>query len=194
MADPNLQLLLDRAAISDVVHAYATGLDRRDWTLFRSIFLDAIEMDFRSVGLRVGRYDAGEWVRDAARLFAGFAATQHTSTNHVHDVRGDEATCTSNMQAEHFVEAERDSRNRNRNRNRGNPDSGKPEWSQKAADEANRWTIGGYYTNELVRTADGWKLAEVTLTVTWQTGNPDVPRIAFERGREIERADSSRAV
>ena len=36
MTDPNLQLLLDRAAISDVVHAYATGLDRRDWTLFRS--------------------------------------------------------------------------------------------------------------------------------------------------------------
>ncbi len=169
MSDPNLPQLLDRAAISDVVHAYATGLDRRDWTLFRSIFTDAIEMDFASVGLRVGSYDADEWVRDAARLFAGFAATQHTSTNHVHDVRGDEATCTSNMQAEHFVARE--------------PDDG-------LADGADRWTIGGYYTNELVRTADGWKLAKVTLIVTWQTGNPGVSRIALQRGRAIEAAES----
>jgi len=172
MTDSNLQLLLDRVAISDVVNAYATGLDRRDWKLLRSIFLDEIEMDFGSVGLRVGRYDAGKWVRDAARLFAGFAATQHTSTNHVHDVRGDEATCTSNMQAEHFIASQ--------------PGSGKRDKSQKPADEANRWTIGGYYTNELVRGAGGWKLAKVTLTVTWQTGNPDVSRIAFERGRAIE--------
>ena len=165
MSDPNLQLLLDRAAISDVVHAYATGLDRRDWKLYRSIFTDKIEMDFGSVGLRVGPYDADDWVRDAARLFAGFAATQHTSTNHVHDVRGDEATCTSNMRADHFVARE--------------PNDG-------LADGADRWTIGGYYTNELVRATDGWKLAKVTLNVTWQTGNREVSRIALRRGRAIE--------
>ncbi len=169
MSDPKLQLLLDRAAISDVVYAYATGLDRRDWKLFRSIFTDTIEMDFASVGLRVGLYDADDWVRDAARLFAGFAATQHTSTNHKHDVRGDDATCTSNMQAEHFVARE--------------PDDG-------LAEGADRWTIGGYYTNELVRSADGWKLAKVTLIVTWQTGNPEVSRIALRRGRAIEATDS----
>ncbi len=169
MSDPKLQLLLDRVAISDVVHAYATGLDRRDWKLFRSIFTDTIEMDFASVGLRVGLYDADDWVRDAARLFAGFAATQHTSTNHRHDVRGDDATCMSNMQAEHFVARE--------------PNDG-------LAEGANRWTIGGYYTNELVRTADGWKLAKVTLIVTWQTGNPEVSRIALRRGRAIEATDS----
>ncbi len=169
MSDPNLQQLLDRAAISDVVHVYATGLDRRDWKLFRSIFTDTIEMDFRSVGLRAGTYDADDWVRDAARLFAGFAATQHTSTNHVHNVRGDEATCTSNMQAEHFLARE--------------PDDG-------LTDGADRWTIGGYYTNELVRTGDGWKLAMVTLTVTWQSGNPEVSRIALLRGRAIEETES----
>ena len=161
MSDPNLQLLLDRAAISDVVYGYATGLDRRDWVLYRSIFTDTIEMDFRSVGMRAGTYQADDWVRDAKRLFAGFTATQHTSTNHVHDVRGEEATCTSNMQAEHFV-------------------------ADDGLDGAeNRWTIGGYYTNELVRTAAGWKLAKVTLTVTWQTGNPEVSRLALQRGRSI---------
>ena len=163
MSDGKLQLLFDRAEISDVVNSYATGLDRRDWVLYRRIFTDQVELDFESVGIRPGVYEADAWVRDAARLFAGFSATQHTSTNHVHDVRGDRATCISNMQAEHFVARE--------------PGDG-------LAEGADRWTIGGYYTNELVRTPESWKLAKVTLTVTWRSGNPEVPVIALKRGRE----------
>ncbi len=155
--EAELQRLADRAAISDVVLGYATGLDRHDWKLYRSIFTDEIEMDFRSVGLPEARVKADAWVADAKVLFAGFDATQHLSANHVHDVRGDEATCISYMQAEHFVTKD---------------------------DALLRWTIGGYYTNELVRTAQGWKLRKITLTVTWQTGDPDVPRIARRRGRE----------
>lgn len=165
MTEFEVQQIIDRTAISDVVHAYATGLDRRDWKLFRSIFIDVIEMDFRSVGLRAARVDADEWVRDAKRLFAGFEATQHTSTNHVHEVNGDQAICTSNMQATHFVA----------NEPNDNLENG-----------ANCWTIGGYYINELVRRADGWKLAKVTLVVTWQTGNRELSRIALRRGRAIE--------
>ena len=165
MDESAIRSLLDRAAISDIVHAYATGLDRRDWTLFRSIFTDTIEMNFESVGLRPGPYDAERWVRDAKRLFAGFRATQHTSSNHVHDLRGDEATCISNMQAEHFIDRE-------------------PGDDLKEGED--RWTIGGYYINELVRTPTGWKLAKVTLNVTWQIGNENVSRIALKRGRAIE--------
>ena len=90
-----------------------------------------------------GVFTADDWVRDARALFAGFEATQHTSTNHVHEIRGDTATCTSSMQAEHFV-------------------AGEP----GVLPEANRWTIGGYYVNELVRTLAGWKFQKITLTVT----------------------------
>lgn len=163
--DDQVQLLIDRAAISDVVYAYATGLDRREWTVFRSIFTDTIEMDFQSIGLPAIRIDADEWVRDTKRLFAGFAATQHTSTNHTHDVRGDEATCTSNMQATHFVDRQ--------------PNDG-------LENGADCWTIGGYYIDELVRSAQGWKLAKVTLNITWQTGNRALSRIALRRGRALE--------
>jgi hypothetical protein len=166
MSDPSLDLLLDRLAISDVVHAYATGLDRRDWTLFRSIFTDSIEMKFDSAGIRSGTYSADAWVRSAKRLFAGFSATQHTSSNHVHDIRGDQATCVSNMQAEHFVQRKED---------------------DGLADGDERWTLGGYYVNELIRQSDGWKLTEVTLNVTWRSGNPEVPRIAIARGRDAEK-------
>lgn len=163
------QLLLDRAAISDVVIAYATGLDRRDWALYRSIFCDALEMEFSSVGIEPGAYRADAWVRSAQRLFAGFSATQHTSSNHVHDVRGDEATCVSSMQAEHFVAP-----------------------GPEIATDALRWTIGGYYVNDLVRTAAGWKLRRVALHVTWSSGNPEVARVALARGRALLAAGTAR--
>ena len=161
MSEEDLQRLLDRAAISDVVHAYATGLDRRDWPLFRSIFTDEIKMDFETAGIRKGVFAADDWVRDARTLFAGFEATQHTSTNHVHEMRGDRATCVSSMQAEHFVTRD-----------------------LELPTEPERWTIGGFYTNELVRTDTGWKLYDVTLTVTWSRGDRDLTRIALKRGRE----------
>ncbi|MBI2764409.1 MAG: nuclear transport factor 2 family protein [Chloroflexi bacterium] len=156
-AEEQVQQLWDRAAISDVVHRYATGLDTHNWPLLRSIFTDEIEMDFASIGMRPGRMTADSWVESARVLFAGFDATQHLSANHVHDIRGDEATCTSYMRAEHFVL-----------NNEGE----------------NYYTMGGYYTNELVRTPEGWKLRGVTLTVTWNRGNRHVLRLALQRGRE----------
>ena len=151
-----LALLLDRAAITDVVNAYATGLDRRDWALYRSIFLDEIEMDFASVGLRSGAYTADAWVRSAQTLFAGFSATQHTSSNHVHEIQGDRASCMSNMQAEHFVARE--------------PGDGLD------APDADRWTIGGYYRNKLVRT---WKV------IDWCHYTPGIPNVAIWTHQQI---------
>ena len=156
-AEQQLQLLADRAAISDVLHRYATGLDMRDWALYRSIFTDEVDLDFSSIGIPPARIPADDWVERARVLFAGFDATQHLSANHVHDIRGDEATCTSYMRAEHFVIT-----------NEGD----------------NYYTMGGYYTNRLVRTAEGWKLSGVTLTVTWNRGNRHVLRLAARRGRE----------
>ncbi len=107
----------------------------------------------------------GYGTRGASSL--GFTATQHTSSNHVHTLRGDTATCVSSMQAEHFVARE------------GASDLPGP--------DGDRWTIGGYYTNELVRTPAGWKLQRVALIVTWQRGNPEVSRIALARGRAREK-------
>lgn len=155
--DEQVRMLADRAEISDVLHRYATGLDTRNWTLMRSIFLDEVDMDFSSVHMRAARVNADVWVESARVLFAGFDATQHLSANHVHDIRGDEATCTSYMRAEHFV----------------------------INDEGeNYYTMGGYYVNQLVRTADGWKLSAVTLNVTWNRGNRHVMVIAARRGKE----------
>lgn len=38
--------LATRAAISDLLHRYSTGIDTRDWTLFRSVFTNDARIDY----------------------------------------------------------------------------------------------------------------------------------------------------
>ena len=152
----NLEQLLDRTAITDVVNSYATGLDRRNWPLLRSIFTDEIDMEYSSVGIKPGRFTADKWVRNSEVLFAGFGATQHTLSNHAFEFSGDTARCTAYMRAEHFIED---------------------------APVDNRWTIGGYYVVDLKRVDARWRIYAMALHVTWQTGNRQLSNLAIERGR-----------
>lgn len=154
----DLQQIIDRNRIIDVVNRYATGLDRRDWKLLRSIFTDEIDMEFSSVGIRAGRYDADRWVRNSEVLFAGFGPTQHTLTNHALTIDGDAAHTTVYMQAEHFI--------------------------VENAPADNRWTIGGWYEHDLTRRGDAWLIHRMALYMTWQTGNRELSQLAIERGRQ----------
>jgi len=155
MDETKMQMLLDRMEISNTVIRYATGVDMRDWATYRSCFTDEIEIDFTSwSGGSPMKLKADEWVDLVRKTLTGFAATQHMSTNHVIDLEGDDATCISYMQAQHFLPNDKG---------------------------GNTLTLGGYYTNELVRTAEGWKIRKCKLTVTWTTGNRHVFDLARER-------------
>ena len=157
--DAALQTLLDRQAISDTVLRYATGIDMRDWEAYRSCFTDEVEIDFTSWGggePQVMRAD--DWTAGVRAGLSGFQATQHISANHVITFAGggDEATCVSYMQAQH---------------------------SLPNAEGDNTLTLGGYYTNTLVRGTDddGWRIRRCQLTVTWTTGNKHIFVLARER-------------
>ncbi len=54
---------------------------------------------------------------------------------------------------------------------------------EEDAPAENRWTIGGYYTVDLARSAGGWRIHAMGLHVTWQTGNRELSNLAIERGR-----------
>jgi 3-phenylpropionate/cinnamic acid dioxygenase small subunit len=158
--EDQLQFLLDRAAISDVQLRYATGVDTRDWRLFRSCFTDEIETDFSSAaGSPPQRVKADDWVELVRRTINGMRATQHTITNQVITLNGDEATCVAYVQARHHLPNET-----------GGSDQ----------------VMYGYYTNRLVRTAGGWKIRARKLTVTWNEGNMHIFELARRRLDEAE--------
>jgi hypothetical protein len=143
-----LQLLLDRMAITELIHCYATGVDTGDWQLFRSIFTEDIEVWLGSAAAEVPlrRVNADAFTERVSRTIGRFAVTQHLLSNHRITVQGDAAACIVYMQARHFP---------------------RPEEAHQAV-----WDIGGYYTHHLIRTAAGWKITQYTLTVTWTENTP----------------------
>jgi hypothetical protein len=86
----------DRDDIAAVVLCYATGIDRRDWTMFRSIFTEDCELDYGEIGTWKGADAVTEFMQQAHAL-AGH--TMHRLTNQVITVDGDSA------QARTYVDA-----------------------------------------------------------------------------------------
>jgi hypothetical protein len=156
------QNLRDRAEISDVVIKYATALDQRNWSLLRSILTDQIHIDYSSFfpGADMAMA-ADEWVDRVGQL-SRFCATQHLSTNHVHSINGDGASCVSYMQAAHFL---------------------KPEGLDHAC------FLYGHYTNLLTRTNAGWKIRKCTLQVTACLGDARVFEWAFGTSVKVKAAN-----
>ena len=79
----------DRQDVSDVLLRYATGIDRRDWPLFRSAFTDDCDADYGEIGTWRG----GDAITDfMERSHAMAGHTMHRLTNQVIAVDGDVAT------------------------------------------------------------------------------------------------------
>jgi hypothetical protein len=145
--EAEIRHLIDRTAVSDVVTAYATAVDLRDWELFRSLFTPSVFIDFRSFDPRLYRQLPLDDLVAITQNLAAFDATQHLSTNHVPSIEGDRARCVSYMHAGHFLTHE---------------------------GEQHFCFLYGYYTYELQRAAQGWKIDRYRLQVTAQHGDPRV--------------------
>lgn len=155
----------DHQAICEVRYRYALGLDTRDWSLYRSIFADDIEMDFSSFSGDLGRVmSADDWVAQCRVLFTGLDASQHVMTNPLVKVDGDRARCRMYMTADHYF---------------ANDQGG------------DRYVIGGYYDDRLVRTGAGWLLEAVTLTLLWQRGNRHILELAAVKGAAVVAREAS---
>ena len=52
-----------RQDVADVLVRYATGIDRRDWELFRSCFTDECAADYGEIGVWHGADEITAWMR-----------------------------------------------------------------------------------------------------------------------------------
>ena len=150
----------DKLAVAETIYRYATGIDTRDFPLYRSIFATEVAIDFSSYNGRQPAIMTGDqWVDSVRPLFTALAATQHSMTNPIAEIDDDRARCRMYMQAHHvFV-----------------PD-----------DPTSWFTIGGYYDDTLVRSdagPAGWLIDSVTLKVLWRRGDADIMVAAATAGR-----------
>jgi len=144
-----LQRLEDRNAISERVITYAMAIDLGDWELLRECFPEYVHIDFSAAGMPASDMHRDQFVAFAQKGLSGYKARQHLSPNHVIEFDAedpDRAICRSYMFAQHF---------------------------QPGAASGNVFLMHGSYTNEMVRSREGWKIARLTQQVSWMDGAPE---------------------
>jgi 3-phenylpropionate/cinnamic acid dioxygenase small subunit len=85
-----------RQDISDLLVRYATGIDRRDWPLLRTVFTDDCELDYGEIGAWSGVDAVTEFME---QVHAPAGHTLHRLTNQVITVAGDSAAARTYVDA-----------------------------------------------------------------------------------------------
>ena len=71
----------DKMMVAETIYLYATGIDTKDFDLYRSIFADQVEIDFSSYeGSSVAEPDlltGDQWVNRVKPLFCSQDLLQH---------------------------------------------------------------------------------------------------------------------
>ena len=86
----------DKLDIADVLLRYSSGIDRRDWDLFRRCFTSDVYAEYDDVGVWSG---VDEFTNFMSVVHAGMGHTLHRITNPVIDVTGDRATARTYVDA-----------------------------------------------------------------------------------------------
>lgn len=135
--------LSDKLEITETLYRYATALDTRDRELLRDVF---VEDAVFQIGAGVGEFRGVEAIGSVVTEFlGGLEASQHIITNPVIELDGDRARSRCYLHAQHYMPDQRTG--------------------------GNTLEIGGTYHDRLVRTADGWRIEQRELEVTWTEGN-----------------------
>ena len=124
----------DRLAIQDLQIRYAIALDSRDWELLRTVFLPTAQVQYPGSP----QLDGFEQTRAFCdHALSRYRITQHMLGNHRVSGEGDEVSASCALQAIHV----------------------EPDGKGGAI-----FTLWGTYTDRIVRTPDGWRIAERVLT------------------------------
>jgi ketosteroid isomerase-like protein len=98
-----LQWLVDRAAISDLLIDFARALDDKDWDGYAVNYADDGMLAISPIIAHAGRDGPAEFVAASLSQYAG---THHLSANHAITIDGDTATTRSYLVAAHVFSAE----------------------------------------------------------------------------------------
>jgi uncharacterized protein (TIGR02246 family) len=145
--DP-LTLVADRLAISDLVHAYCQGVDRRDAEGVADLFAeDGAFVAFATPGATepTSRSEGRAAITKAIGMARHYRQTTHTVGNHRATVDGDRASGETRVIAYHVL-------------------------GDEGAETLLVWHIR--YLDDYVRGPEGWRIRERVLRVDLETTQP----------------------
>ena len=130
----------DRILIEENMNKYAIGIDTKDYDLFRSIFLDDVEVtviyDPNWRGGEEIKFNGKEnWVKYVKEAISQYRATQHMLGNPMISFDGETAIVRTDLQASHYY----------------------------IKDPEAKTTLWGFYETHMVKN-ENWKIIKHTLT------------------------------
>ena len=147
----------DRLAITELINRMVLLLDARDWDALPGLFTESVYSDRTSLaGGEPETLPVLEFVGGWRYLMEHLDTVHHLVTDHVIDLDGDRAVCTANMIGTHVLV---------------NPSGG------------SMWTVGGHHNYQVTRTAEGWRIAGITFTIQWATGNQNILALSIAAGQ-----------
>src|SRR6201986_1520104 len=155
-SDSTTTELQDRLAILELIGRLSLTIDGRDWDTLGQLFTETVYPDRTSLtGGEPTNLPVAEFVDGWRQTLQNMDAVHHQITNHVITLDGDQATCAANMQGTHVLANA----------------SGGPMWRAR-----------GRHDTRLKRSADGWRIAGLTFTLQWATGNMNIVTLAMAAG------------
>ena len=154
--DPTATATEDRLAILDLIARLALLVDARDWNALEGLFTDPVYSDRTSLfGGEPQTNTPAELVGGLQYVLGKLDTTHHLITCQVIDLNGDEATSAANMQGTHVL---------------------------ANASGGSQWVVAGRHDYQLKRSTDGWRIAGMTFTLQWATGNMNVLNLSMAAG------------
>ncbi|MEO1054933.1 MAG: nuclear transport factor 2 family protein [Bacteroidota bacterium] len=137
----DIEILSAKQAIKELHYKYAQGVDKKDWEVFRSIFHDAITVDYSKWGMGDRQeMSIDEYTQLVQYLFSTEGlVTQHYMTNTLVEVNGREASGDTYVFARH----------------------------QRGEEVMN---LNAFYTCSYIETDMGWKIRSIEMTPRWDEG------------------------
>ncbi|MFE0376766.1 nuclear transport factor 2 family protein [Streptomyces inhibens] len=147
-----LQYLTDRAEISDLLDRYLRSLDEGR---FDEAWARAFHTEDVTAEMPIGTvHGRAALLAHISAAMALFDRTVHLGTNAVIDIDGDRATARGAQLSTHVL----------------------------ADGSGEVFVSAGHADSELVRTADGWRIAASSLRIVWTRGTP--PRVPANLGAQ----------
>jgi hypothetical protein len=140
--------VLDRALISETIFRYHRAFDLKEWETCRTFFTDTVEVE--TTGMegsvpQVQSFARDKLIRVLQRMGPADTASQHFSGNHIIEINGQNAVCIASSMAR----------------------TCKPQDATQAVT-----FVGGWYTFDLIKTPEGWKIRKFRFDQAWTDSHP----------------------
>jgi hypothetical protein len=151
----NVQWLVDRAMISELLFSFAYTLDTKDVAGYVNNYAEGGILELPDPTSTTGAYivihrnEMDDLISKG--IVTAYSATHHISANHQIILTEDTAVSRSYLQAVHV-----------------------------GATPFDHWDAGGWYDCKYIRTPGGWKFTHVKLTAVWLTGKPGGIKPAYD--------------